>query len=124
MKEFTKMAMLLDIYGGVLTPNQRDIMELYYNYDLSLAEIGHNKDITRQGVHDIIRRSEDALRKIDGQLNLTEKLLDADMSLKAIDAKLIIACDAIKVLDGGNSVLSILTDIRSDLQSIIDNLTR
>lgn len=124
MKQFTEIAMLLDIYGGVLTPNQRDIMDLYYNYDLSLAEIAQNKDITRQGVHDIIRRSEDVLRKIDGQLNLTEKLLDTDTSLKSIDVKLTEVYDVIKDLDGGDAVLDILIEIRSDLRGIIDNLTR
>jgi predicted DNA-binding protein YlxM (UPF0122 family) len=53
--------MLFEIYGGLLTDRQRDVMDLYYNYDLSLAEIAEQLSISRQGVHDLIRRSELAL---------------------------------------------------------------
>src|SRR5699024_2984296 len=124
MKKFTEVGMLLDIYSGILTANQQDIMELYYSYDLSLGEIAQNRDITRQGVHDIIRRSEDALRKIDRQLNLTETLLDADASLKKIDDKIVTIYDEIRGLDIEESILNTLTEIRSDLQLVIENLTR
>ena len=45
-----RMAMLYDFYGDLLTPRQKEFYDLYYNDDLSLAEIAENYDITRQGV--------------------------------------------------------------------------
>ena len=42
-----RMAMLFDFYGDVLTPRQKEFYDLYYNEDLSLAEIAENNGITR-----------------------------------------------------------------------------
>ena len=61
---------LLDIYGELLTDKQRDMLELYYNDDLSLAEIAEHYEISRQGVHDSIRRGEEALEEYERVLGL------------------------------------------------------
>ena len=53
-----EISYLLDFYGDVLTEKQRDVMEQYYNDDLSLSEIADNFGITRQGVRDAIKRGE------------------------------------------------------------------
>ena len=50
-KDF-EMGYLLDFYGEVLTPKQREMLNQYYNDDLSLSEIGENFGITRQGARD------------------------------------------------------------------------
>ena len=47
-----RMAMLYDFYGDLLTDRQKEFYDLYYNEDLSLAEIAENYGITRQGVRD------------------------------------------------------------------------
>ena len=52
-KDF-EMGYLLDFYGEVLTPKQREMLRQYYNDDLSLSEIGENFDITRQGARDVV----------------------------------------------------------------------
>ncbi|HZJ57033.1 MAG TPA: sigma factor-like helix-turn-helix DNA-binding protein [Clostridia bacterium] len=57
MEKFTHLGMLFEIYGGLLTHRQRDVMDLYYNHDLSLAEIAEQLSISRQGVHDLVKRS-------------------------------------------------------------------
>ena len=44
-----EVAYLLDYYGGMLTEKQREVVELYYNEDLSLSEIAENSGISRQG---------------------------------------------------------------------------
>ncbi|MBR6044322.1 MAG: putative DNA-binding protein [Ruminococcus sp.] len=61
---------LLDLYGELLTEKQRDMLELYYNDDLSLAEIAEHYEISRQGVHDSIRRGEEALEEYERVLGL------------------------------------------------------
>ena len=56
-KDF-EMGYLLDFYGEVLTPKQREMLRQYYNDDLSLSEIGENFGITRQGARDAIKHGE------------------------------------------------------------------
>ena len=53
-----RMALLYDFYGDMLTDRQKEFYDLYYNEDLSLAEIAENYGITRQGVRDVIVRAE------------------------------------------------------------------
>ena len=65
MEKFEKMALLLDVYGELLTPKQRNVMDQYYNYDLSLQEIAENIGISKQGVYDLIKRAENLLLKTE-----------------------------------------------------------
>ena len=64
---------LLDLYGEMLTDKQRDVIELYYNQDLSLAEIAEHEQITRQGVRDNIKRGEAFLLEMEEKLHFAEK---------------------------------------------------
>ena len=52
---------LLDFYGEILPERRRDIMDLYYNDDLSLSEIAEQMGITRQAVRDSIKKTEQEL---------------------------------------------------------------
>ena len=66
-KDF-EMGYLLDFYGEVLTPKQREMLRQYYNDDLSLSEIGENFGITRQGARDAIKHGEAALDELEAKL--------------------------------------------------------
>ncbi len=68
-----RMSVLLDLYGSVLTDKQRDVIELYYNEDLSLAEIAEHEKISRQGVRDSIKHAEQTLLDMDSCMHLSEK---------------------------------------------------
>ncbi|MCI8827497.1 MAG: YlxM family DNA-binding protein [Ruminiclostridium sp.] len=68
-----RMAMLYDFYGDLLTQRQKEFFDLYYNDDLSLAEIAENYDITRQGVRDIIVRAERTLEDIEEKTGLIQR---------------------------------------------------
>ena len=57
-QEAFTMSLLFDTYGALLTEKQQTYFDLYYNQDLSLAEIAEQEGISRQGVHDAISRSE------------------------------------------------------------------
>ena len=57
-----RMTMLFDFYGEILTDRQKEFFDLYYNEDLSLAEIAENYGISRQGVRDVIVRAEAAMQ--------------------------------------------------------------
>ena len=56
MANNVEITILLDFYGDMLTAKQRDFINLYYNDDLSLAEIAENEGITRHGVETRIRK--------------------------------------------------------------------
>ena len=68
-----EIAMLLDFYGELLTEKQRETMELYYNEDLSLAEIAEPLNISRQGVRDSIKRGEKQLMELEDTLGLAKR---------------------------------------------------
>lgn len=68
-----EVAVLLDFYSELLTEKQRDVIDLYYNEDLSLAEIAEHENITRQGVRDSIKRGEQVLFEMETALHLAEK---------------------------------------------------
>ena len=65
-----RYCLLLDFYGDVLSENQREMMDLYYNEDFSLSEIADEIGITRQGVRDAVRRAEEALDTLEEKLGL------------------------------------------------------
>ena len=65
---------LLDFYGELLTERKRSVMDMYYNEDFSLAEIAAEIDISRQGVRDIIKKSEEELLFYEEKLGLAKKL--------------------------------------------------
>ncbi len=64
------IGILLDLYGELLTERQRDIMEMYFHDDLSLSEIAEQNGISRQGVHDAVRRGAEALEEYEQKLGL------------------------------------------------------
>ncbi|MGN1089163.1 MAG: YlxM family DNA-binding protein [Huintestinicola sp.] len=67
------VALLLDYYSSMLTDKQKDVIDLYYNEDLSLAEIAEQVNITRQGVRDSIKRGEQTLFELENALKLRER---------------------------------------------------
>ena len=80
-----RMTMLFDFYGELLTDRQKEFFDLYYNEDLSLAEIAEIAGITRQGVRDSIKRGEMTLRELDEKLDMANKLNAMQESLEQID---------------------------------------
>ena len=73
-----EMSLLFDFYGETLTEKQRELFDLYYNEDLSLAEIAEHAGITRQGVRDSIKRAEHALGEMESKLGLVARYGDTE----------------------------------------------
>ena len=81
------MIMLLDFYGEMLTPKQRDFIDFYYNDDLSLSEIAENIGITRQGVRDAIKRAESQLTEMEERLGFVARFESFNAGLAKISEK-------------------------------------
>lgn len=71
---------LLDFYGELLTERKRSVMDMYYNEDFSLSEIAAEIDISRQGVRDIIKKSEEELFFYEERLGLAQKLKSVEQT--------------------------------------------
>ena len=73
MEKIVEQGMLYDFYGELLTPHQRRIYEDVVVNDLSLSEIAKEQGISRQGVHDLVRRCDKILGEYEKKLKLVEK---------------------------------------------------
>ena len=69
-----KKACLLDFYGDVLSNRKKEVLDMYYNEDLSLGEIAEQIGISRQGVRDMIKKAEEELEFLEEKLGLAQKM--------------------------------------------------
>ncbi|NLJ40968.1 MAG: hypothetical protein GX352_05080 [Clostridiales bacterium] len=119
MEKFLQMGLLLEIYGGMLTDRQKDAMDLYYNYDLSLSEIGEQLGISRQGVYDLIRRSEEILMDLDGNM----EFLEAKVKISNVLAEVFGDLENIRT-KWGNATGQIPDQLKKELDVIMEKLIR
>lgn len=89
MSKSIEIGILLDYYGSLLSKTQYDIADMYYNKDLSLSEISEIIGITRQGIHDNVKRTEALLLEFEDKLKM-KHIYEEIRSL---------ACDILNVLD-------------------------
>lgn len=113
MEERVQLSILLDIYGELLTEKQRDIMELYYNDDLSLSEISEITNTSRQAVYDIIKRCHKLLLQYEKKLELMKQ----KSKMEEVKTTLLKWIDLLDVND--NKSLSMLHKIK---EYISDNI--
>ena len=74
MEKNIRISILCDIYGSLLTDKQKDVLDLYYNDNLSLSEIAEEINITRQAVRDSIVKAEKKLYSFEENLGLMGKM--------------------------------------------------
>lgn len=75
MNEILEQTLLYDFYGELLTEHQKEIYEQFVLEDLSLSEIAEQAGISRQGVHDLVKRCQKTLEGYEAKLHLVEKFL-------------------------------------------------
>lgn len=73
MKDIFKSSLLYDFYGELLTEHQKEIYEDFILNDLSLGEIAQDRGISRQGVHDLVKRCDKILNGYEEKLHLVER---------------------------------------------------
>ena len=85
MNEILEQALLYDFYGELLTEHQKEIYEQFVLEDLSLGEIAKEAGISRQGVHDLIKRCNQTLKDYEDKLQLVAKFVAIKDKVKQID---------------------------------------
>lgn len=83
-----EMTMLFDFFGDLLTEKQKEYFDLYYNDDLSLAEIAESFGISRQGVRDNIVRAENSLREFEAKTGVVKRFEEMQLSISGIEEEL------------------------------------
>lgn len=84
MIKIVEQSMLYDFYGELLTPHQKKIYEDVVFNDMSPSEIAREEGISRQGVHDLIKRCDKILRDYEDKLHLVEKFLNTKKDVNLI----------------------------------------
>ena len=115
MPKDLNISLLLDYYGQLLDDKQRDMLDLYYNEDFSLAEISENSEMTRQGVRDRIKRAENSLYNIEDKL----ALLKSDAIKKREFLKILDTIDDIRPLSNEREINEKLDSIRDIILQLI-----
>lgn len=112
MKNILEQALLYDFYGELLTSHQKEVYEQFVLEDLSLSEIAESAGISRQGVHDLIKRCNKTLEGYEAKLHLVEKFLTIREKVQQID-------DLLEKEDGENKLVR---EIRQIATEIIEEL--
>ncbi|MDE6817224.1 MAG: DNA-binding protein [Lachnospiraceae bacterium] len=85
MEKIVERSLLYDFYGELLTDHQKMIYEDAVFEDMSLGEIAQEYGISRQGVHDLIRRCDNSLLEYENKLHLIQRFLTVKDRIKEID---------------------------------------
>ncbi|MFS0751874.1 putative DNA-binding protein [Oceanobacillus sp. 1P07AA] len=86
----TRINYLFDFYQELLTPKQRNYMEMYYLEDYSLGEISELFQVSRQAVYDNIKRTETMLESYEEKLHLYSKF---EQRVKLLDELKLLTTD-------------------------------
>lgn len=86
MEKIVEQGLLYDFYGELLTAHQRQIYEGIVYENLSLSEIAQEQGISRQGVHDIVKRCDKALLEYEKKLKLIDRFMTVKEQIREIDA--------------------------------------
>jgi predicted DNA-binding protein YlxM (UPF0122 family) len=84
LEEIVQQSILYDFYGELLSEHKRRIFEDYVLNDLSLGEIAAEQGISRQGVHDIVKRCTQELKEYEDKLSLVRKFQSIKDKIKQI----------------------------------------
>lgn len=110
-----KMSILCQIYGKLLTEKQYQVLDDYYNNDLSLSEIAENLNITRQAVRDNIKKGENKLFEYEEKLDVMKKTIDQEEKIAIILSEI----NKIESKSSDKEVGEILNHIRQELNCLV-----
>ena len=104
MEKFVEQTLLYDFYGELLTERQQQVYESVVLDDYSLSEVAEDLGISRQGVHDMIKRCNHTLEEYESRLHLVEKFLCIRKQVQKIK-ELAVGYNAGEITEISNKIL-------------------
>ena len=86
MKDDLHFLQLWDLYSPLLTATQKEISDLYFNYDLSLGEIAEQKGVSRQSVSDCLQKCRKQLEVYEQKLGFARTVAEMQAQIDALQA--------------------------------------
>ena len=111
MDKKVEISILCQIYGKLLTEKQYELIDDYYNNDLSLSEIAENNNITRQAVRDIIKKGESKLFEYEEKLLIMKKMREQEKQIQGIIEEL----NKIKDTSSDKKIEKIISNVTREL---------
>lgn len=96
LNKVLRIALLFDFYGALLTDKQRQCLDMHYLNDFSLSEIANEFKVSRQAVHDILRRAEQTLEEYEAKLHLVERCQREQQGIREVYNLLKVLPDEVK----------------------------
>ena len=115
MEKKVEISILLEIYGKLLTEKQYNLINDYYNNDLSLSEIAENENITRQAVRDVIKKGENKLFEYEEKLQFMRKTITQNEKI----AKVLSRITKIQNDYSDKKILAILEEVKKELNCLV-----
>ena len=114
MEKHIEISILWQIYGKLLTEKQYNVLNDYYNNDLSLSEIAENNNISRQGVRDIIVKGEQKLFDYEKKLQIMKKTQKNEKTIQIVLSQL----SEISNTTSDKKIEKILNEVQKELSCI------
>ena len=115
MEKNVQISILLETYGKLLTKKQYQMLDDYYNNDLSLSEIAENENITRQAVRDNLKKGENKLFEYEEKLGIMKKTLLQEQKI----ANILSEITKIKENSSDKEIAKILEDVKNKLNCLV-----
>lgn len=115
MEKNVQISILLETYGSLLTDKQFQMLDDYYNKDLSLSEIAENENITRQAVRDNLKKGENKLFEYEEKLGIMKKALIQEKKIASILSEI----SKIKENSSDKEIANILEDVKNKLNCLV-----
>ena len=115
MEKNVKISILCDLYGKLLTDKQFELLNDYYNNDLSLSEIAENNQITRQAVRDIIKKGEKKLFEYEEKLLFMKRMSNQEKTIEHVLSEL----TKIEKTSSDKKVAQILETVKKELNCLV-----
>ena len=115
MEKNVQISILLETYGKLLTKKQYQMLDDYYNNDLSLSEIAENENITRQAVRDNLKKGENKLFEYEEKLGIMKRTLLQEQKI----ANILSEITKIKENSSDKEIANILEDVKNKLNCLV-----
>ena len=115
MEKNVEISILCDLYGKLLTDKQFELLNDYYNNDLSLSEIAENNQITRQAVRDIIKKGEKKLFEYEEKLLFMKRMSNQEKTIEHV----LLELTKIEKTSSDKKVAQILETVKKELNCLV-----